>query len=108
MVRATAAEVTKLFGGGYPAGWNATNTANLCAIVEEELDEYEIAATGSGPVTLANMLVKNYIVEAVWAMGHMTQPRPVVWTQNLIDLRNRLSSEGDYIGVVAVDMVEEQ
>jgi hypothetical protein len=108
MVRATAAEVIKLNGGNYLAGWDATSVGNLCAIVEEELDEYEIAATGSGPVTLANMLVHRRMINANWAAGPMTAPEPVVWTKDLIELKNRLQSEGTYIYATTVDMVSDE
>ena len=108
MVRATYGEVYKLFGGAsWPAGWSDANVTNLCAIVDDELDEYELSASDQGAVTLANMIVYRRILHAVWALGPMTTPEPRIWTQDLLDLRNRLSDEGTYEFMTTIDTVDE-
>ena len=110
MVRATAAEVVKLFGNTYPAGWDATTVGYLCAIVDDELDEYGLSASDQGAVTLANYLVYRRIIHATWAAagGILSgQNEPKVWTDDLVELKNRLAEHGTYEFVASVDTVND-
>jgi len=87
MVRATYAEVYKLFGGvTWPAGWTDANVTNLCAQVDAEIDgkaSPSTFGTGTNHVLFANMLTYRRILHSVWALGPMTTQEPIVWTTEL-------------------------
>ena len=107
MVRATYAEVKKLFGGNYPGSWDDTSVGNLCAIVDDELDVYELSTSDDSAVDLANMLVYRRIIHAQWAHSDMSKPEPVVWDKSMTEWLNRLSDEGTYEFATTADTVDE-
>ena len=107
MVRATAVEVVKLNGNEYWPGWDATKVGYICDYVDDELDEYGIAATGASPVALANMVAYRRVIHGIWSASQPnTDPEPVVWTRTLLEVRDRLSSQdATYDQVASVDTV---
>ena len=110
MVRATAAEVVKLFGNTYPPGWTATTVGYICDSVDDELDEYELSTSDQGAIALANQLVYRRVIHAIWAAagGILTgHNEPKVWSQDLIDWRDRLADEETYEFVASVDTVND-
>ena len=110
MVRATAAEVVKLFGNTYPPGWTSTTVGYICDIVDDELDEYELSTSDQGAITLANLVVYRRVIHSQWASagGILTgMNEPKIWTQDLIDLRDRLADEGTHEFFAPVDTVND-
>ena len=107
MVRATYAEVKKLFGGNYPGSWDDTSVGNLCAMVDDELDAFEISTSDASAIELANLYVYRRIIHAQWAHGDMTRPEPVIWTKAMQELKDKLSDEGTYEFATTVDTVDE-
>jgi len=72
MVRATAAEMLKLFGGAHPPGHDATTFGNFAAQVDAELDMMALPATnlstaGTKEVALANREGYRLVLHAIWA-----------------------------------------
>ena len=85
MVRATAAEILKLFGGVYPPGHDATSLGNFAAQADAELDMMALpsillSTTGTKEVALANREGYRFTLHAIWssAGGVLTgQPEPI-------------------------------
>lgn len=103
MVRATAAEVVKKFGGTYPAGWDATSVGNVCTQVDEEMNAKAgtaLSTTDTEVIEFANMLVYRRVLHGIWASGpiHMGTPEPVVWTQEIQEWFERLQTSTTYKG----------
>lgn len=86
MVRATAAEVVKKFGGTYPAGWDATSVGNICTQVDAELNgkaSPSTFGTGTNEVEFANELAFRRTNYGIWASGDMTSPAPPLWDEHM-------------------------
>ena len=90
--RATAAEVLKLLGGYYPAGFNATNIGNMLDEADYELDDYArenynttMSTTDTAVISIANNLVVRKIIHAQWIHSPVEGrgPEPVIFTQHL-------------------------
>jgi hypothetical protein len=66
----------------------------IIVIVDKELDAYGVDTSGDGPETLATMLVYNRMCLNKWTKSDPGNrgPRPVIWTDDLILLRNQLSN----------------
>lgn len=88
MVRATAAEMVKLFGlpaATYPPGHDATTFGNYAAQVDAELDMMALPATnlsttGTKEVALANREAYRFVIHSFWANagGPLSgQPEPM-------------------------------
>jgi len=72
MVRATAAEMLKLFGGTHPPGHDATSFGDFAAQVDAELDMMALPATnlsttGTKEVALANREGYRLVLHSLWA-----------------------------------------
>ena len=71
MVRATAAEMLKLFGGVHPAGHDATSFGNFAAQADSELDMMALpgtlSTTGTNEVALANREAYRLVLHSLWA-----------------------------------------
>jgi len=96
LVRATAAEVVKKWGGTYPAGWDATSVGNVCTQVDAEIDAKASPSTfgtGTNEVEFANTLVFRRINNMRWAAGPMNVPEPVVWTTEMEEWFQRLLTD---------------
>lgn len=93
MVRATATEVVKLFGGSYPPGLDATKVGNLCADGDYVLDGYvkvtyktDLSTTDTDVVSIANHIVFRLCMRALWAQGGGAltgMQEPVILTEEL-------------------------
>ena len=103
MVRATAAEVVKKWGGNYPAGWDATSVGNVCTQIDAELDGRASPATfgtGTNEVEFANEYAFRKINMQRWAAGNMTQPPPPhPWGEDMRDWFNALLTNTTYGGI---------
>ena len=101
MVRATVAEVKKLFGGTLPANWTTeANVTNLCAQVDAVINgktyPNTLSTTDPNVVQLCNELVVRYMMHGNWAHagGILSgQPEPQIWTKDLEDRLVRLSTD---------------
>lgn len=101
MVRATAVEVVKKWGGTYPSGWTAASVGNICTQVDEEMNAKTgtaLSTTNAEVLEFANMLVFRRVNHGRWAAGDLGGNEPVVWTQEMIDWFNRLSTSSTYDG----------
>jgi len=71
MVRATAAEMLKLFRGTYPPGDDATSFGNFAAQVDAELDVMALpgtlSTTDTNAVALANREAYRMVLHSMWA-----------------------------------------
>ena len=89
MVRATAAEVVKKWGGNYPAGWDATSVGNACTQADAEIDGRAGSSTfgtDTNEIEFANELVFRKVNFARWAAGNMTQPPPLrPWDEDMMN-----------------------
>ena len=89
MVRATAAEVVKKWGGTYPAGWDATSVGNVCAQVDAELDAKALPdtlGTGTNEAEFANEYTFRKINYQRWTTGNMDTPPPArPWDDEMKD-----------------------
>lgn len=111
MVRATAAEVVKKFGGSYPAGWDATSVGNLCTQVDEEIDAKAqpstLSTTNTQVVEFANMLVYRRVVHGIWAAGPMKSPEPAVWTKEMKEWFDALLTDTEEDSVSVLKMQDD-
>lgn len=116
MVRATAAEVLKLFAGVYPPGTDATNIGNLCSQADYHMDAYakangetSLSTTDTGVVYAANMTVAQLGLRSMWiqAGGPLSgYPEPPVLT-NEVKLIIKANIRSSTYGPVAVtDMID--
>ena len=73
MVRATAAEMLKLFGGKHPPGHDATSFGNFAAQTDAELDlmalSGTLSTTGTNEVALANRVARDMVLHSMWSMA---------------------------------------
>jgi len=90
MVRATAAEMLKLFGGTYPPGHDATSFDNFAAQADSILDTEALPATlsttGTNEVALANRIAVQLVIWSLWmsAGGPLSgQPEPPLFTKDM-------------------------
>jgi len=86
VVRATAAEVLKLWGGTFPPPWDNTSVGNLCTQVDAEIDGRATPSTfgtGTNETFFANTVVYRKMMHANWAAGGAQPPEPVVWTRDV-------------------------
>ena len=72
MVRATATEMLKLFGGKYPPGHDATSFGNYAAQTDAELDTMALpsillSTTGTKEVALSNREAYRFVIHSLWA-----------------------------------------
>lgn len=111
MVRATAAEVVKLFGGSYPAGWDATSVGNICTQVDEEIDAKaqpsSLSTSDTQVVFFANMLTYRRVIHGIWASSDQSTPEPVVWTQELYEWFDRLLTDTTHDAITTVKMQDD-
>ena len=118
MVRATAAEILKLFGGHYPPGHDATSFGNFAAQVDAELDMMALpgtlSAAGTNEVALANREAYRLVLHSLWAAAGGTlsgAPEPLSlynWNYyNHVQKQVRkLQASTTYGGVAVIDMIE--
>ena len=111
MVRATAAEVVKKWGGSYPAGWDATSVGNICTQMDAEIDgraSPSTFATGTNHVEFANEAVFRRINFARWAAGNMTQPPPPrPWDDDMLSWFNALLTDTTHDSISYLKLAEE-
>lgn len=114
MVRATAAEILKLFGGSYPAGHDATSFGNFAAQADAILDTYALpatlSATGTNEVALANRVAANLVLHSLWAVagGVLTgKPEPVILTRDMKEDITQLLYDSTVDGFTTLDMLDE-
>jgi hypothetical protein len=99
MVRATAVEVVKKWGGTNPPGWDATSVGNVCTQVDAEIDgraSPSVFGTSTNFAEFANELVYRRINHANWsAAGGVLSgsPEPRVWSEDLVDWFNALLTD---------------
>jgi hypothetical protein len=114
MVRATAAEVLKLLGGTYPAGFNATNVGNMCAEADYELDDFALAnynttlsTTDTAVISIANNVVVRKVIHAQWLHAPIATrgPEPEIFTQHIRDRIEAHLGSTTYDGFYTGDMV---
>lgn len=115
MVRATVAEVKKLFGGTLPPNWSTeANVTNLCGQVDYELEgkaaPHSLSSTDTAVVQLANELVYRRMIHADWAHGggHVSgMPEPVIWTREMLERFDRILTDSSYKGATYLKLQEE-
>ena len=111
MVRATAAEVVKLIGGSYPAGWDATSVGNLCPDADYALDGYvkkyyktSLSTTDNEVISIANAIVVRKMVSANWVQGGSQGSEPVIFTQEIRDRIAAVCADTTSDGITYVKM----
>ena len=114
MVRATAAEMLKLFGGTHPPGHDATSFGNFAAQTDALLDTKalpsSLSTTGTNEVAFANRKAVDLVIWSLWASagGPLSgQPEPAIWTQDDNDQLSQLLHDTTADGFSAVDMIDE-
>ncbi len=98
MVRATTTTVLVRMGGAvYWVNTDATSVGNWCTAADYILDSYTyphvLSATGTKEKELATDIVMNMIAYNDWGASgsYLTgQPRPVIMTQDIKDMADRL------------------
>jgi len=117
MVRATAAEVLKLFGGVYPPGHDATSFGNYAAHTDAELDMMALpgalSTTGTNEVALANRECYLIILHSLWASAGGTlsgMPEPISiynprYYKEVKSMVLKLLAGTTYGGTTTIDMV---
>lgn len=114
--RATAAEVLKLLGGYYPAGFNATNVGTMLAEADYELDDYArenynttMSTSDTSVISIANNLVVRKIIWAQWihapVEGRGTEP--VIFTDHLKGRIDAHLGSTTYDGFMAGEQVSD-
>ena len=116
MVRATAAEVLKLFGDAYPPGLDATNICNVCAHADYHMDAYakshfesSLSTTDTGVIYAANLTVIQLGLRMIWiqAGGVLSgQPEPPVLTNEVKAIIKANIISQTYGPVTTVDMID--
>jgi hypothetical protein len=121
MVRATAAEMVKLFGlaaATYPPGHDATTFGNFAAQVDAELDVMALPATLSTTATnviaLANREACRFVMHSYWmnAGGVLSgQPEPmslynVAYYNHVKSQVMKMVAGTTYGGTTTVDMID--
>jgi len=113
VARATTADVLKRWGGTYPPGADATNTADWCEQADEILNAYThpdtLSTTDSKVKAVAVDVVERLYIRMVWmqAGGPMSgQPEPEVLTQDIKEKIDRLSIDSTYDGFTTAKMWE--
>lgn len=116
MVRATAAEVLKLFGGVYPPGTDATNIGNLCAKADYHIDGYakkhyktDLSTTDTSIIYAANLTVAQLGMQLMWyqAGGKLSgQSRPPILTDEVKEIIDASMSATDEDHAIVVDAID--
>ena len=118
MVRASAAEMLKLFGGTHPPGHDATSFLNFAAQTDAELDMMALpgtlSATGTNEVALANREAYRFVLHSLWAAAGGTlsgAPEPLSlynrqYYNHVQKQVRKLQASTTYTGVAVVDMIE--
>jgi hypothetical protein len=114
VVRASAAEMLKLFGGSYPPPHDATSFGNFAAQADAVLDTFALPAalstTGTNEVALANRVAANLVLRALWASagGVLSgKPEPVVLSNDMKDEVRQLLYDSTVDGFTTLDMLDE-
>ena len=114
MVRATAAEVLKLFNGAYPTGISATTVGDLLAQADYEMDAYTrpstISATDTSGIHIANKIVVNLSIWGLWLHdgGQLSgKEEPEILTQRIKDELDRLKVDTAHDGAVYGEMIDD-
>lgn len=114
MVRATAAEMLKLFGGVHPPPHDPTSFGNLAAqadaIMDTEALPGVLSTSGTNEVALANRLAYNLVMNSLWGLagGDLSgKPEPVVLTNQIkADIRQLLMDAVED-SFTTLDMIDE-
>jgi len=118
MVRATAAEVLKLFGGSYPTGLDATSVGNLCDTADYQLDgfargegEPSLSTSDTAIISIANAIAARLCMHSLWmqAGGNLSNvPEPAIITPEIENRIKAIIRGGEtYTIATAVDMVSD-
>lgn len=114
MVRASAAEMLKLFGGTYPPGHDATSFGNLAVYADALIDGYSLPAVcptvGAPIVGVANRIAVHLVQKAMWlsAGGILSgQEPPVIMTKDLKDIIDKVNMDTTADGFWALDTIDE-
>ena len=111
MVRATAAEIKKLFHGSWPSGATDSSVGDLLAGIDYKLDgfvkkyyEAALSTTDTTVIHIANMLGKQEVLRGLWAnAGGAANPdlgaEPALFTQEIVDLIEAVISDTTRDGV---------
>lgn len=118
MVRATAAEMLKLFGGKYPPPHDATSFGNFAAHVDAELDMMALpgtlSTTGTNEVALANREAYRLVLHSLWAaaggvLSGMPEPLSLynrAYYTHVEDQVRKLQRGTTYGPVTTVDLID--
>lgn len=109
MVRATAVEVVKKWGGVYPPGWDVTSVGLICTQVDAELDAKaspSVFGTTTNFVEFANMLVFRRVNHGRWASGNMNTNEPFVWTSEMEEWFQSLLTDTTEDSVTSVKLID--
>ncbi len=98
MVRATAAEIKKLFLGKWPAGATDSNVGDILAGIDYTLDGHvkrhydtSLSETDTDVVHIANKIGKQEILHALWSSAGgsanaNTGPEPLIFTDEIVSM----------------------
>ncbi len=114
MVRATAAEMLKLFGGTYPPGHDATSFGDVAVHADALIDAYSLPAvaptTGIEILGLANRIAVHIINHAQWlsAGGVLSGfPDPPTLEPDILELLDKINMDTTADGWHTLDMIDE-
>jgi len=114
MVRATAAEMVKLFGGVFPPGHDAATFGTFAAQADSILDTLALPATlsttGTNEISLANRVAVHLVHKSMWfsAGGVLSgTPEPEWIPSEIIEQLRLLAADTDYDGFATADMIDE-
>lgn len=116
VARATAAEVVKLLGGNYPAGFNATNVGTMLDEADYELDDYALlhynttmSTSDTSVISIANNIVVRKIIHAQWVHAGVEGrgPEPAIFTTRIRERIDAHLGSTTYDGFVAGEGVED-
>ena len=105
MVRATAAEIKKLFLDNWPAGADDTRVGDILAGIDRKLDAYvkkhydtSLSATDEEVIHISNMMGKQEVLSALWAgvggsSSANTGVEPLIFTDEIIMLIEAVISD---------------
>jgi len=118
MVRASAAEILKLFGGTYPPGHDATSFGNFAAQTDAELDMMALpgtlSTTGTNEVALANREAYRFVLHSLWAAAGGTLSGAIeplslyntAYYKHVQGQVRKLQASTTYGSVAVVDMID--
>lgn len=116
MVRATAAEIKKLFHGVWPAGATDSSVGDILAGIDYILDGYvkkhyetALSTTDTSVVHISNLMGRQVVLRGVWAMAGGSAnadigAEPEIFTSEIVMLIEAVISDTTRDGVSTLNL----